>query len=133
MNDMTREQYIEKLIAIYKLKYKPSEVEIEEFRLMLDMIPDRQSIGITINPNDSSNKRIWKDLTPVAYGPVYPNIGDSNSITGQGSLEPSSKVCPVCGEMMMFQTDRVCTSYPPMYGYVCPKCCHIEYSLEPNL
>lgn len=46
---MNREQFIEKLLAIYRLKYKPSDLEVEEFKLMLEMMPDRP---VLILPND---------------------------------------------------------------------------------
>jgi len=45
---MTREQYIERLIAIYKLRYKPSQEEIEEFKLLLEMMPDTPRLNFAI-------------------------------------------------------------------------------------
>ena len=127
---MNRKEYIEKVVMLYRMKYNPSDCEIEEFRLMLDMIPDKPYLSVT--PNTFSPKRIF-DMTPVAYGPAIPGTTDATSITGQGSFEPSTKVCPKCGELMMFQKDIVYTSNPPMYGYKCLKCGHFEYSTEPNL
>ena len=44
---MTREKYIERLIAIFKLRYKPSQEEIEEFKLLMEMMPNNiESIGV---------------------------------------------------------------------------------------
>lgn len=70
---MNREQFIEKLLAIYRLKYKPTDVEVEEFRLMLEMMPDRPALYIPNtpgNPITAPNPRPY-DNTPVMYG-VYP-------------------------------------------------------------
>jgi hypothetical protein len=71
---MSREEYIEKLLAIYKLKYKPGEVEIEEFRLMLEMMPDRPVLYIPNNPASpitTPSPIPWSD-TPVMYGVSMP-------------------------------------------------------------
>ena len=68
---MTREQYIERLIAIYKLRYKPSQEEIEEFKLLMEMMPNNiESIGV---PYEPMNPRPW-DNTPVMYGVQVPDI-----------------------------------------------------------
>ena len=40
------------------------------------------------------------------------------------------KICPECGTRMKLQEDRIYTSNPPMYGYVCPKCGTFEYDRE---
>lgn len=87
---MTRDQYIEKLIAIYKLRYKPSELEIAEFRLMLEMMPDA-SVTLTPSsplwPKDINDKPFPYETVmygvqfpeSVAYGPAYPSKATYNS------------------------------------------------------
>lgn len=41
-------------------------------------------------------------------------------------------ICKKCGSKMEMQKDRVYTSLPPMYGFVCPKCGAMEYSHTPE-
>lgn len=69
---MNREQYIEKLLAIYKLKYKPTEVEIEEFKLMLEMMPDKPILNI---PNWPIPDPIEQPVV-LMYGCAYPQNND---------------------------------------------------------
>ena len=71
---MNREQFIEKLLAIYRLKYKPSDLEVEELKLMLEMMPDRP---VLILPKDKDNQTSFpiNPLSPnqvVMYGAPYP-------------------------------------------------------------
>ena len=54
---MTRTEYIEKLVRFAKMKWKLTDLEEEEIRLALEMIPDRNGefipqlpINPTINP-----------------------------------------------------------------------------------
>lgn len=75
---MNREQYIEKLLAIYKLKYKPSDVEIEEFKLILEMMPDKPVLYIPNSPdNPIPVPKPW-DNTPLMYGVPIPPYATTN-------------------------------------------------------
>ena len=47
---MDRNTYIDKLIILYKLKYNPSEVEVEEFRLLLENDAEYQKMSRACNP-----------------------------------------------------------------------------------
>lgn len=80
---MNREQYIEKLLAIYKLKYKPSDVEIEEFKLMLEMMPDKPVLYIPNAPDSpTTDPKPW-DNTPLMYGvpiPPYTTTGKQDKL-----------------------------------------------------
>ena len=67
---MEREAYIERLVRLFRLKYHPSDLEVEEFRLALEAIPDRNGI-ITPQVVPSFPVREF-DPQPVAYGPIYP-------------------------------------------------------------
>ena len=69
---MNREQYIEKLLAIYKLRYKPSEVEIAEFKLLLEMMPDDTPKTITDVPFKPLDITIPQPPISVAYGCLPP-------------------------------------------------------------
>ena len=48
-------------------------------------------------------------------------------------FENNAKICPKCGEKMIFDEGVVYTSHPPMYGYRCPKCGNYEYDRTPYL
>jgi len=48
-------------------------------------------------------------------------------------MKNNAKICPKCGEKMIFDEGIVYTSLPPMYGYKCPKCGNYEYDRAPNL
>ena len=65
---MTREQYIERLIAIYKLRYKPSQEEIEEFKLLMEMMPDKPILNILNWPKPDPIEQ----PVVVMYGCGYP-------------------------------------------------------------
>lgn len=77
---MTRKEFIDRIIAIYRLKYKPSDLEVDEFRLLLEMMPDKEPLTIStqsqspivINPGDNNNIPWWRD-TVVMYGCPMPN------------------------------------------------------------
>jgi hypothetical protein len=69
---MTREQYIERLIAIYKLRYKPSQEEIEEFKLLMEMMPDKPILNI---PNWPKPDPIERPVV-LMYGCEYPRNND---------------------------------------------------------
>lgn len=79
---MDRNTYIDKLIILYKLKYNPSEAEVEEFRLLLENMPDCGTFKIPSSPN-----LVDFDFTPVAYGVQFPHSApgmsssDANSFT----------------------------------------------------
>lgn len=74
---MNREQYIEKLLAIYKLKYKPSEVEIEEFKLMLEMMPDRPILYLPKKDGTEwPQKNPFEQPVVLMYGCAYPPNND---------------------------------------------------------
>ena len=92
---MTRTEFIDKLVAIYKLRYKPTEVEIEEFRLLLEMMPNA-SVTLTPSsplwPRDINGEPFPEPPISVAYGclpPVhvmygvsYPDITYSGQANG---------------------------------------------------
>ena len=59
---MNRKQYIEKLVAIARLKWHITEAEQKEMELLLDLIPDKAT------PNDFEWDKIFPDTTP------YPDI-----------------------------------------------------------
>ena len=65
---MTRAEYIETIIKIFRAKYKPSEVELEEFKLMLEMMPDKPILNI---PNWPKPDPIEQPVV-VMYGCGYP-------------------------------------------------------------
>lgn len=80
---MTRKEFIDRLIAIYRLKYKPSDLEVDEFRLLLETMPDNQTITtpfqspIIVNPSDSNPRNPytypwWNDI-------VYSTSNNANS------------------------------------------------------
>ena len=76
---MTRAQYIQKLLAIYKLKYQPSELELKEFELLLQMIPDSDKPTLTLPTSpilDSPNKYPWQRDVVLMYGPPTPTTID---------------------------------------------------------
>ena len=76
---MTREEYIQKLLAIYKLKYQPSELELREFELLLQMIPDSDKSTLTLptspltipDATPSNPNPWWRDQVLI-YGPPIP-------------------------------------------------------------
>ena len=39
-------------------------------------------------------------------------------------------ICEKCGEKMLLIEGVVCTSNPPMFQFVCPKCGNIQYSFD---
>ena len=88
---MTREEYIQKVLAIYKLKYKPTELELKEFELVLQMIPDNgQNLTIPYTPitKPDTNPYPWT-TGPLMYGPPIPTtIGPyfSTNITSDHDL-----------------------------------------------
>lgn len=70
---MNREQYISKLLAIFKLKYKPSEVELEEFKLLLEMMLDHPILNIPPGIKDVPKEIPYPyPPTPVMYGVQFP-------------------------------------------------------------
>lgn len=85
---MTREQYIQKLLAIYKLKYQPSELELKEFELLLQMIPDSDKSTLTLPTSPLTTPDItpsnpnpwWKDQV-LMYGCPIPEPTYSTSIS----------------------------------------------------
>jgi len=76
---MTRERYIERLIAIYKLRYKPSETEIQEFKLLLEMMPDKTHPYLDM-PTAKRNNPFYPPVT-LMYGVQVPDTlyNESNS------------------------------------------------------
>lgn len=70
---MTREQYIERLIAIYKLRYNPSQEEIEEFKLLMEMMPDKPVLYIPNMPDSPITPPKPWDNTPLMYGVPIPS------------------------------------------------------------
>jgi len=68
---MSREEYIERLVRLFKLRYKPDEFEIECFRLALDAMPNKGLPNPFSPIIDIPDIRPW-DNKPLMYGPVYP-------------------------------------------------------------
>ena len=54
---MNRDEYITKIIALAKLKFQLTQAEVEEFRLLLEMMPDKGT-----------------DFTPEITPGVLPNV-----------------------------------------------------------
>ena len=92
---MTRKEFIDRIIAIYRLKYKPSDLEIDEFRLVLELMPDSDKPTLTLptspitTPDPSPNPYPWWKDTVVMYGCPMPNSWDFNksSSTFDSSIE----------------------------------------------
>lgn len=42
-------------------------------------------------------------------------------------------ICEECGTKMLIEEGVVYTSYPQQYGYICPKCGHMQFSFENEL
>lgn len=83
---MNREEYIEKLIAIYRLKYKPSDLEVEEFKLMLEMMPDKPVLYIPNRPDSPTIFPSPWDNIPLMYGvqmPTYTTTGKQEVSDGK--------------------------------------------------
>lgn len=78
---MNRQEYIEKLVALARLKWHIDEVEQKELELILDLIPDKTTptqIDWDKNfPNTTpyipGNRLPWEDVT-VKYGVQIPDI-----------------------------------------------------------
>lgn len=80
---MTRAEYIETIIKIFRAKYKPSEVELEEVKLALEMMPDREVLLMPKQPffpTDPSNP--YERPVMVMYGVQVPSI-ETYSSTGK--------------------------------------------------
>ena len=100
---MTRTEYIDKLVAIYKLRYKPTEVEIEEFRLLLEMMPNGTPETITDGPFKPMDipDRVPQPPISVAYGCLppmqvmygvsYPDITYSGQANGYHNSSMTTK------------------------------------------
>ena len=98
---MTRTEYIDKLVAIYKLRYKPTEVEIEEFRLLLEMMPNGTPETITDTPFKPLDITIPQPPISVAYGCLppmqvmygvsYPDITYSGQANGYHNSSVTTK------------------------------------------
>jgi len=79
------------LLAIYRLKYKPSDVEIEEFKLMLEMMPDRPilkipKIGEIDWPSIQPKPNPYEWPVTVMYGvpiPPYTTTGKQEVSDGE--------------------------------------------------
>ena len=79
---MTRAEYIETIIKIFRAKYKPSDVELEEVKLALEMMPDREVLLMPKQPffpTDPQNP--YERPVMVMYGVQMPETTwyDSNS------------------------------------------------------
>ena len=78
---MNREEYIQKLVALARLKWHIDEVEQKELELILDLIPDKTApIQIdwdksfpSITPYIPGKRQPWEDIT-VMYGVQLPDI-----------------------------------------------------------
>jgi len=95
---MNREEYIEHIIALYKLKYNPTPFEVAEFRLALKMMPDTNGSmryptmddmiisekdlpKVTPNVTPKKTKPYNPYDAPIAlmYGVVFPEYDEINS------------------------------------------------------
>lgn len=76
---MTRAEYIETIIKIFRAKYKPSEVELEEVKLALEMMPDRE---VLLFPQQPVTPKPWEQPTVVMYGcsMPYTSWNDSSGV-----------------------------------------------------
>lgn len=77
---MNREEYIQKLVALARLKWHIDEVEQKELELILDLIPDKTTptqidwdkIFPNITPYTPGKKQPWEDNITVMYGVQFP-------------------------------------------------------------
>lgn len=91
---MTRKEFIDRIIAIYRLKYKPSDLEIDEFRLVLELMPDSDKSSLTVptspltipDTTPSNPNPWWKD-TVVMYGCPMPNSWDFNKSNSTSTFD----------------------------------------------
>ena len=97
---MTRKEFIDRLIAIYRLKYKPSDLEVDEFRLLLETMPDNQTITtpfqspIIVNPNDSNPYAPYRWWNDVTYSTSSDNANSSSTFTDfnkRDNITPTSE------------------------------------------
>ena len=91
---MNRQEYIEKLLVIYKLRYKPSEVEIAKFKLLLEMMPN-DTVGITPpspwwTKDDNDNPFPYPPIT-VMYGTGIPQQWSNGKSTTYSSSTTTNK------------------------------------------
>lgn len=82
---MNRQEYIEKLVALARLKWHIDEVEQKELELILDLIPDKTTptqfdwdkIFPNTTPYIPGKKQPWEDIT-VMYGVEIPGTWNKN-------------------------------------------------------
>jgi len=68
---MNREEFIEMLVKLARIRYNLSETELNEFRTVLEMMPDRESLDTSIQ-QVKPKKNPWPqnfDNIPLMYGP----------------------------------------------------------------
>lgn len=79
---MNREEYIQKLVALARLKWHIDEIEQKELELILDLIPDKttpiqidwdKSFPNTTPPYIPDKKQPWETVT-VMYGVQFPDV-----------------------------------------------------------
>ena len=91
---MNRQEYIEKLVALARLKWHIDEVEQKELELILDLIPDKTAptqfdwdkIFPNTTPYTPGKRNPWEDVT-VMYGVVMPDIWNKDETNKIDDLE----------------------------------------------
>ena len=72
---MNREEFIEMLVKLARIRYNLSEVDLNEFRTVLEMMPDRESKEVQITPISKTDEQkrkpypIQLENVPLMYGP----------------------------------------------------------------
>ena len=71
---MNRDEFIEMLVKLARIRFDLPTTELEEFKTLLQMMPDREPVTLT-TPNPAPYTPIdpWPkpfDIFPVAYGPA---------------------------------------------------------------
>lgn len=91
---MNREEYIQKLVALARLKWHIDEVEQKELELLLDLIPDKATptqfdwdkFLPKTTPYTPGKRQPWEDIT-VMYGVQIPDIWNKDKFNVFDNLE----------------------------------------------